>query len=463
MPVRPNILLILVDDMGYGDIGAFGNPQVRTPALDALCGEGVALTQQYAGSPVCAPSRASLLTGRYPHRTGVIDTLDARGTERLSLDETTLADILRASGYATGLVGKWHLGSLDPRYHPNARGFDEFAGFRGGWSDYWEYRLELNDSVRPADGQYLTDLLTGQAVQFIERHREQPFFLHVTYNAPHFPLQVPDAHADPFRESGSYTEGVSRVYGMNHCIDVGVGRMLEALEQHGLADNTLVVFASDNGPHLSEWDGLDLVRPNGDFAGAKALVYEGGIRVPGVVRWPAGLDGGRRVDGLVHFTDWMPTLLAAGGAIPPNDLPLDGQDVWPTLRGEKGGVDTRRFWQWNRYSPIRNVNAAMRDGPWKLVRPMVPEGLWTSEDDQQMDWNLRHAPERFTGIQPGEPDRLIPDPADALLYNLDEDPGEQQDLAAREPARIQAMQRALDRWFDDVEADRRRRSDCLSR
>lgn len=459
--MRPNIILILADDMGYGDFGAFGNPHVRTPALDSLCEEGVALTQHYAGSPACAPSRAALLTGRYPHRTGVIDTLDARGTERLSLDETTLAQVLKLAGYATGLVGKWHLGSLDPRYHPNARGFDEFAGFRGGWSDYWKYRLELNDSVQPSNGQYITDVFTDHAVQFIERRRSEPFFLHVAYNAPHFPIQAPDDHADLFRETGLFSEGVSRIYGMNHCIDVGVGRILETLRRHGLDDNTMILFTSDNGPQLEEWDGLDLKRYNGRFNGAKPLVYEGGIRVPAVMRWPGGLDGGRRIHELVHFTDWFPTLSAAAQVETPESLPLDGQNVWSALRGEAGEIDTRRFWQWNRYSPVRNVNAAMRDGPWKLLRPMIPEALWTSEKDQKTDYNLRYAPELVTGITPGVPDRNIPEPEDALLFNLDDDPYESRDLAAELPDRISAMQREMDRWFDEVENERRRRSDCL--
>jgi arylsulfatase A len=191
--------------MGYGDIGAFGNDAVKTPHLDRLAAEGVRLTQHYSASCVCAPARASLLTGRYPHRTGAIDTLDGRGLDRLALREVTLANALKPAGYATALIGKWHLGALDPRYHPNARGFDEFAGFRGGWSDYYQWRLDYNGVIHQSDGRYLTDVFTEEAVQFIQRHRARPFFLHLTYNAPHFPLQAPDEDVAPFLESGKST------------------------------------------------------------------------------------------------------------------------------------------------------------------------------------------------------------------------------------------------------------------
>jgi len=464
---RPNIVLILVDDMGYGDFGCFGNPAVDTPALDALADDGIMLTQHYSGSAVCAPARAALMTGRYPHRTGAIDTLDGRGLDRLALRELTLADLLKAGGYATGLVGKWHLGNLDPRYHPTARGFDEFAGFRGGWSDYWQWRIEYNGAFQKSDGRYLTDVFTEEAVQFIQRHRRQPFFLHVTFNAPHFPLQVPDEDADPFRETGEFTEGVSLTYGMVRRMDKAVARILEELERQGLSDNTVVLFTSDNGPAYFR-DGyvpgvapdpaLDYraVRYNGDFNGSKCLVYEGGIRVPAILRWPAGLPRAERVEGLVHFTDWLPTLVAAAGAELPKDRKLDGHDVIALLRNETDEGDTPRFWQWNRYTPVVAFNAAMRDGPWKLVRPVVPELLSVAQEDVAFDHRLRYDPESVTEkTDLPEPERELPDPPAAQLFNLDTDPGEQEDLAAQHPDRLRRMQLALERWFEDVEADRR--------
>lgn len=475
-PVRPNIVLILVDDMGYGDIGAFGNEAVRTPVLDQLAAEGLMLMQHYSASAVCAPARGALLTGRYPHRTGAIDTLEGRGLDRLALREITLADALKSAGYATGLFGKWHLGALDPRYHPNARGFDEFAGFRGGWSDYWQWRLDYNRSFHHADGRYLTDVFTEEAVQFIARHRAGPFFLHVTYNAPHSPLQVPDDEAALFRETGELTEGVARIYGMNRRVDEGVGRILEALERHGLAQDTLVLFTSDNGPQFgtaryikvgpprdpsapekpAEELDMTTTRYNAHFNGCKGNVYEGGIRVPAILRWPGGFNGGRRVGELIHFTDWMPTLLDAAAVAVPKAVKLDGDDVLPVLQGEPGKVNTRRFWQWNRYTPVVTCNAAMRDGEWKLVRPQIREAMIVSKADLEMDYGLKYEPERYTDIcRDPEPERSLPDPPPALLFNLHSDPYEQHDLAAAHPGRVSRMKAELESWFEEVEADRR--------
>ena len=174
---KPNIVLMVADDMGYGDFGVFNDGKVRTPTLDQLIAGGTCLSQHYAGSPVCSPSRAALLTGRYPIRTGGITPQEVLGYDRLALSEITIGDVFKSAGYATGMVGKWHNGALDPRFHPNARGFDEFAGFRGGWADYYRWRLDRNGSFEDSDGRYLTDVLTAEAVGFIRRHRSEPFFL----------------------------------------------------------------------------------------------------------------------------------------------------------------------------------------------------------------------------------------------------------------------------------------------
>lgn len=455
MSRKPNILFILVDDMGYGDFGVFNDGSLKTPTLDRLVAESVCLTQHYSASAVCAPARAGLLTGRYPHRTGAIDTLEGRGLDRLALREITLADVLKSAGYVTALIGKWHLGALDPRYHPNARGFDEFVGFQGGWHDYYDWWLFYNDKIVKSDGRYLTDVFTEEAVQFIRRHRNEPFFLHLTYNAPHYPFQAPEAEVRPFLETGKFTRAVSTIYAMIQCVDKGLERLLAELERQGIENNTIVLFTSDNGPQFGGEGEMCTTRFNCGFNGAKGSVYEGGIRVPMVIRWPDGLEGGRVLHEMVHFVDWFPTLLAAAGLEVPSELSIDGQNVLPVLQGEGGQVPTRRFWQWNRYTPLVTSNAAMRDGPWKLVRPAIKESMFVSPEDLQMDYTLKYNPEQVSGIlRAPEPPREVPPPPPPQLFNIEQDPLEEHDLAAQEPARTAKMLCELETWFEEVEADR---------
>jgi len=452
---QPNVLLILADDMGYGDFGCFNGGRSQTPTLDRLAGESLCLTQHYSASPVCAPARASLLTGRYPHRTGAIDTLELRGLDRLALRERTIADLLRPAGYVTGLVGKWHNGALDARYHPNRRGFDEFSGFCGGWAPYFGWHLERNGVALRDDGRYLTDVLTDDAIGFIQRHRRGPFFLHLAYNAPHYPYQSLDADLAPFAESGD-TLAVRHIYGMLRSMDRGIARVLEALDRAGIADDTLVLFSSDNGPQFGGQGEMCSDRFNCGFAGAKTLVYEGGIRLPMLLRWPAGLPSARTVESMIHFTDWLPTLLAAAGAEPPADLALDGIDVLPVLRGEGGRVPSQRFWQWNRYTPAGECNAAMRDGKWKLVRPAIGALMAVSPADFAMDVDAKYHPEKYPDIlRDALPQADSAVAAPSQLFDLDADPSESCDLAAAHPDRVLRMERALGRWFASVERDRR--------
>ena len=454
---KPNIVFILVDDMGYGDFGMFNHGLSETPQLDRLAAESVCLTQHYAASPVCNPSRAAILTGRYPHRTGSIDTLDWRGLDRLALREVTLADVLKKAGYTTGLFGKWHLGAFDPRYHANARGFDEFCGFRGGWQRYYKWQLDRNGQKVEADGRYLTDVFTEDAADFVRRHanRGKPFFLHITYNAPHTPLEAPEDEVTPFLEAGKVNKGVSTLYGMIRRMDKGVGRVLEEIRKQGVEDNTIVLFTSDNGPQFSGQGEWGIERFNCNFNGCKGNVYEGGIRVPLLIRWPAGLDGGRHFDEMVHMTDWFPTLLAAVGVEAPGDLNLDGVNVLPVLCGEGGKVNDRRFWQWNRYTPVVTSNAAMRDGDWKLVRPGIAETMHIPPDD--MKWNniMRDDPDSMSDIiRTPEPPREAPPPPPPLLFNLAEDPEEKHNLADAQPQRTSRMLSELESWFAEVEAER---------
>ena len=451
---RPNIIVILADDMGYGDIGAFGNEWVLTPHLDTLAAQGVAMTQHYSASPMCAPARAGLLTGRYPHRTGAIDVVECRGLDRIALRERTWADLLKAEGYATGLFGKWHNGAVDPRYHPNQRGFDEFAGFRAGFCDYYDWMLDYNGAFREADGRYLTDVFTEEAVAFIERHQREPFALAVTYNSPHTPLQVPEEETEPFRHAGRFTDAVGLIYGMNRRMDRGVGRILDALDRCGLADNTFLLFTSDNGPMFTGRGERDTTRFNGHFNGSKGDVLEGGIRVPALVRWPAGLDVGQRCEGFAHFTDWLPTLLDVAGVPAAADLALDGRSLLPLMRDEVDLVNPRRFWQWNRYDPVPRCNAAMRDGPWKLCYPTIPEAVHKPKRDSELTAALVRHPDQVTDICREPVERTLSEPKPPRLFNLEQDPYEQHDLAGLQPRRVHRMKQELEAWFAEVNRER---------
>jgi arylsulfatase A len=454
---RPNVILILADDMGYGDFAAFNYGASKTPNLDALMRESVCLTQHYSASALCAPARAALMTGRYPHRTGVIDTIAAGEMDCLAERETTIADIFKASGYTTGLIGKWHCGGIQEKYHPNARGFDEFAGFQGGNIDYYDWRFDYNGHYKEADGRYSTDVFTDEAVSFIERHSHEPFFLHLAYNAPHGPLQAPEEEVNAFLATGRFNIGVSHIYAMIKRMDDGIGRLLEALDRKGLRDHTIVMFTSDNGPQFSGKDEWRIERFNCGFRGSKGSVHEGGIRVPLLMRWPSGMDGNRHYHDLVHFTDWLPTLAAACHVDLPSDLRLDGQNVLGALRGEAQAT-VKRFWQWSRGVPSLTHNAAVRDGLWKLVVPGDESANrfdgW--REDLKVSGMMRGNPETYTKA----PDAIgypvwLDEPQNApMLFNLASDPLEETDCAAQHPDRVHNMMRELENWFEDVERDR---------
>ena len=457
---RPNVIVVVADDMGYGDLGLFNEGRSSTPNLNAIAADGVCLTQHYSGSPVCAPSRAALLTGRYPLRVGAVDTLGGRGLDRIALSETTIADVFRSAGYRTGIVGKWHNGSLDARYHPNARGFEEFAGFLGGGSDYYDYVLDVNGTEVESDGTYLTDVFTEYADAFVRRHAQEPFFLMLTYNAPHFPLQAPEELVQRYSDAGE-TLGAALTYAMVEVMDAGIGRIDATLHELGIAENTIVLFTSDNGPYLGEVLGVSLDRFNYGWRGAKHYVFEGGIRVPAIVRWPGHVPAGRLESAMVHFTDWLPTLAAAAGIALPEGPPLDGNDVGAVMRGESSDVVEQRFWQCNRYAPRIEANSAVRDGNWKLVRPSVDALMKVTDEDRVIDkaLNYRH-PDRITKVDdsplPEFDLGVLPDP---LLFDLATDPFEEHDLAAAQPERVASMSAALERWFASVEADRARSAD----
>jgi len=477
---KTNVLLIVADDMGYGDLGVFSEGRVRTPNLDRLVAEGICMDQHYSGSPICSPARAALLTGRYPHRTGAIGQFEMYGLDRIALRETTMADMFNSAGYATGLVGKWHNGALDARFEPNARGFDEFAGFCGGWSDYYDWHLQTNSTISKSDGRYLTEVLTEHACDFLERKQANPFFLMLTYSAPHSPFQAPQTLIDHYLEQG-HDRIVATTYAMIEAMDMGIGQVLEQLDKHSLAEDTLVMFTSDNGPAffnppfmLDPGEDTFNERFNAGLKGSKGWVYEGGIRVPMILRHPASLPANVINNDLAHFTDWLPTLASMCGISPVGDQLLDGYDLSAQLQGDILKHPPRRFWQWNFYYPSVSTNAAVREGDWKLVRPMIAgtryyqnPDLFVSEEDEErtlafIEADIKHKedPRSVSQLLP-VPNIKYPAAEEPELYNLAADPGEQNNVASEHPEITRRLLDELETWFASVEADRQTINDPL--
>ena len=411
---RPNVVLIMTDDAGYGDFGSYGAPDVRTPNIDRLAREGVRLTSFYANGATCTPTRAGLITGRYQQRVALERPLGALGDEALGLAVTgrSLPQLLKDHGYVTALVGKWHLG-WQPAFGPNAHGFDEFFGFKSGYIDHYQHtsstgRPDLYENDQPVQVEgYMTDLVTERSVRFIERHAQRAFFLEVAHGAPHWPYQPPGKpstardsarHLGPFDDSTStradYVARIERV-------DEGVGRILRALDSLGLRKNTLVIFSNDNG---GEW-----LSRNAPLFHHKGTVWEGGIRVPAILRWPGRIPAGR-VSSQVGITmDLTASILAATGTPLPADTRLEGIDLLPILEGRAPEVERTLFWRVTGGRPQQ----AVRSGDWKLV------------------WD-------------GRP----------MLFNLRADIGERTDLLAREPDVARRLQRLLVAWQQDVDKEK---------
>ncbi|MHC4726340.1 MAG: sulfatase [Planctomycetota bacterium] len=355
---RPNIVLIVSDDQGYADSSCYDHPkEVATPNIDRLATEGVLLTNGYASAYVCAPTRAGLLTGRYQQRFGFYAAGDSR--IGLPLSEVTVADMLKKRGYATAVIGKWHVG-IEPQYHPLKRGFDEFYGFLGhGAHDYFnlkitdEYNSIYRNDRRINDTGYLTDNLARESVSFIEQHQNKPFFLYLPFNAVHWPLQALQKYIKRFNTGDKNRD----IYlAMLTSMDEAIGKVLDALKRTGADDNTLIIFFSDNGGARKNFAN------NGALRDFKQSVYEGGIRVPFIVRWPGKLPKGTVCDEPVISLDALPTICAAVGVGLPNNRVYDGKNMLPTLRGRtKGPLHKNLFWddgvkQW-----------AVREGKWKLL------------------------------------------------------------------------------------------------
>jgi arylsulfatase A-like enzyme len=343
---RPNVLVILTDDQGWGDLSVHGNTNLNTPNIDSLARDG-ALFERFFVCPVCSPTRAEFLTGRYHPRGGVWST--STGGERLDLDERTIAQTFKDAGYATAAFGKWHNGMQYP-YHPNARGFDEHYGFCSGhWGDYFSPPLEHNGRIVRGNG-YITDDLTEHAMGFIESNRQRPFFCYLAYNTPHSPMQVPDRFYDKFKDadlklraSEPQREDLAMTraaLAMCENVDWNVGRLIEHLERLQLASNTIVLYFCDNGPNSFRW--------NGGMKGRKGSTDEGGIRSPLLVRWPGRIASGRKVTQIAGAIDLLPTLAELAGIKVTSTLPLDGVSVAPLLLGTKSELPDRTiFSHWN--------------------------------------------------------------------------------------------------------------------
>jgi arylsulfatase A len=389
---RPNVVLIIMDDLGYGDLGSYGAPDARTPHIDRLARGGVRFTESYANGAVCSPTRAALLTGRYQQRVGIEWALGetARG---LRVSAASLPALLKTSGYATGLVGKWHLG-YRPEEQPNAHGFDEFFGFLGGIIDYYTHtdqsrRHDLYENGKAVEVPgYITDELTTRAVGFIDRHAAGPFFLEVAYNATHMPFQPPpDARgnhrATPLgeRPGDPWAHTRDDYVRMLERVDDGVGKIMAALEARGVARNTLVIFTSDNG---GEW-----LSRNEPFTNRKGTLWEGGIRVPLILYWPARLPAGRTSPQVALTMDLTASVLAAAGASAAGDYPLDGIDLVPIARGD-APVRTRDVF-WRIVRPTR-LQRAVRSGDWKLLIDGNPGFAGDGASTQMMLFDVRADP-----------------------------------------------------------------------
>lgn len=397
---KPNVIIFLVDDMGWADLGCYGSKDIKTPHVDKLASQGVRLTNFYSNGPVCTPTRAALMTGRWQQRVGLEWAIYPGQKEPgLPTQETSLARLLKNAGHATGLFGKWHLG-YKPEFGPNAHGFDEFHGLLSGNVDHYSHKevneeLDWYENTKPVEVTgYSTDLIRARAGAFIDKHAREPFFLYVAFNAVHWPFQPPGKPAD-VRTKPTWFDGTRKDYaGMVEAVDAAVGHILGTLDKHQLADNTLVIFTDDNGgERLSD---------NGPFLLRKATLWEGGIRVPCIVRWPGKLPAGKVHDGPAITMDLTATALAACQVAQPKDRTLDGIDLLPILTGKSASPERAFFWRIDR--PDRKQKA-VRKGNWKHVR----------------DGNLE------------------------LLFDLAKE-GEHKDLAYQNPAKLAELKQLLAEW-----------------
>jgi arylsulfatase A-like enzyme len=436
---RPNILVIVADDLGYGELGCQGHNDVPTPHIDSIARNGVRFTSGYVSCPVCSPTRAGLMTGRYQQRFGhefnpgpVDDASDRFGLVR---DEKTLAERLKAAGYATGMVGKWHLGTKEG-LRPTERGFDEFFGFLGGAHPYLGERRRRNNEVmrgseRVSEPAYLTDAFGREAVAFIDHHKSEPFFLYLAFNAVHAPLQATGDYRKRFPKVKD--EKRQTFSAMLSAMDDAVGAVLAKLHASELDENTLIFFISDNGGPTPQ-----TTSRNDPLRGTKTTTWEGGIRIPYIIQWKGHLPAGKVDDRPVISLDIHPTALAAAGVTAQPEKKLDGVNLLPFLDGtSKNPPHEFLFWRFGN-------QMAVRKGDWKLTEaaPRPPAGSpAAAQDDAEARQLLRRRrrPARATTAQ---------------LFNLAQDIGESRDLSADHPDTVKELMDAWQQWNSELMAPR---------
>ncbi len=412
---QPNILLIISDDQGYGDFSIHGNTHLKTPNIDKLGGEGVQFERYYVNS-FCAPTRAALLTGRWPLRTGCHGVTQNR--EAIRPSEVTMAEALKSTGYRSACIGKWHNGEQFP-FTPQGQGFDDVFGFNNGhWNNYFDATL-LRGSKKEATKGYISDVLTDEAMNFIHTNQQKPFFCYLAYNAPHSPYQVPDKYFDKFKSKG-FDDTVAAFYGMCENLDDNVGRLLAQLDELKLAENTIVLFMTDNG-------GTAGVKTyNAGMRGGKVSVHEGGSRVPLFMRWPTAKWQPHVAQPIVSHIDVLPTLLDLCGVTAPAGPKLDGISLRPLLEGKADTWPERTLFTHNPIDETNKFPGAVRTQRYRLVREIKgPAGgsKAKANDDSATPWQL---------------------------YDMAADPGEDRDIAKEKPELVTELSAKYDTWFADI-------------
>jgi len=442
---KPNFMVILTDDLGYGDLSCYGSATIHTPRLDRMAAEGVRMTDFYVTAATCSPSRASLVSGRYPLRAGVPSVLFATESKGLPLAELTIADLLRPLGYATACVGKWHLGHLPP-FRAHRRGFQEWFGLPYANDTFrWKFDEPFQHNIAPIDlplmrgdemiespvnQETLTERYTDEATAFIRRNQDRPFFLYLAHTFPHTPLYVSARFAGK-SQGGLYGDTVE-------CIDWSVGQILDTLQRLHLDERTLVMFTSDNGPAGPGWQ----FGPRGGggsagpLRGGKFTTFEGGHRVPGIFRWPGKIPAGRVLSEVATTMDLLPTLVKLAGGQPPADRVIDGKDIWPLLAGQPGAKSPYDAFYYYQSEQLQ----AVRAGRWKLF---LPQDQYPEPTSIMYRLNPAWAKSRFP---------LRPKP---VLYDLVGDIAEQHDVAAEHPDVVQRLLEQARRFDHDLQADKR--------